>query len=324
MPPKRVYVGNLPRDVREYEIDDLFRDYGPDDITVKEGFAFLIFDDAEAGEDAIRDLDGRQYNGRRVRVEEANKKPGRSGRGGFGDNRGGRDRDRSRYERDRRPRSSSPRFARRGDYRLMIEDLPYRASWQDLKDFARDKGAPRPVGTEVYNKSGNTIGLLEFVSRDDLEEAIDRLDRQKIVPGKGARHHYPATTIRCYEDCRSQSRSRGRRRSRSDRRSRSRSPRRSRSRQRDALDRDRSYDRESTRHRDTSRERDRGRSRRRKRDSREKERSSSKKRIRQRDEKGSRSPEESIKEESIKEETSDIRDNRESSVNNDLVQSSLV
>lgn len=289
MPPKRVYVGNLPRDVREYEVDDLFRDYRPDDITVKEGFAFLIFDDAEAGEDAIRDLDGRQYNGRRVRVEEANKKVARvDGGAGFrggGGGGGGRGRDNPRYE--RKQRSTSPRFARRGDYRLLVEDLPYRSSWQDLKDFARDRGAPRPVGTEVYNKSGSTIGMLEFVSRDDLEEAIERLDRQKIVPGKGARHHYPATTIRCYEDCRSQSRSRGRRRSRSDRRSRSRSPRRSRSRQRDqALDyRDQSNGRDNTRYREDSRERDRERSRRSKRDSRE----------RQRDGKNSRSPTESRK-----------------------------
>jgi len=319
MPPKHVYVGNLPRDVREYEVDDLFRDYGPDDITVKEGFAFLIFDDAEAGEDAIRDLDGRQYNGRRVRVEEANKKPGRSSRGGFGDSRGGRGRDRNRYE--RRQRSVSPRFSRRGDYRLMVEDLPYRASWQDLKDFARDRGAPRPVGTEVYSKSGSTFGLLEFDSREHLEEAIERLDRQKIVPGKGARHQYPATTIRCYEDCRSQSRSRGRRRSRSDRKSRSRSLRRSRSRHRDqALNhRDQSYGRDNTRNRETSRERDRGRSRRGKRDSRDKKRSGSTKMmgLRQRDEKDSRSPVESRNEE-----TSDIRDNRESSIDYDLIQTS--
>jgi len=254
MPPKRVYVGNLPRDVREYEVDDLFRDYGPDDITVKEGFAFLIFDDAEAGEDAIRNLDGRKYNGRRVRVEEANNKGSRRDGGGFGGFGGGRGRDRNRY--DRRKRSSSPRIARRGDYRLLVEDLPYGASWQDLKDFARDRGAPRPVGTEVYNKSGSTIGLLEFVSRHDLEEALDCLDRQKIVPGKGARHHYPATTIRCFEDAGSLSRSRGRRRiksrSRSDRRSRSRSIRRSRSR--GLGERDQSNERD-IRYRDYSRER---------------------------------------------------------------------
>jgi len=320
MPPKRVYVGNLPRDVREYEVDDLFRDYGPDDITVKEGFAFLIFDDAEAGEDAIRDLDGRQYNGRRVRVEEANQKGTRADRrGGFAGGGGGRGRNRNRYE--RRQRSVSPRFSRRGDYRLMVEDLPYGASWQDLKDFARDCGAPRPVRTEVYNKGSTIIGLLEFDSRDDLEEAIDRIDRQKIVPGKGAPHHYPATTIRCYEDCSSQSRSRGRRRSRSDRRSRSRSPRSSRSRQRDqSLDHsDRRYGRENTRYRETSRERDRGRSRRRKRDSRDKERSGSTKRmeVRQRDGKDSRSLGEFRKEE-----TSDFRDNRESLINNDLDQTS--
>jgi len=250
MPPKRVYVGNLPRDVREREVEDLFRDYRPDDITVKEGFAFLIFDNSMDADDAIRDLDGKQYVGRRVRVEEANKGVGGSGGGG------GRGRDSSRYQR-RKPQS--PKLSRRGDYRVLVEDLPYRASWQDLKDFARDRGCPRPVGTEVYNKSGESVGILEFMSRNDLEEAIDCLDRQKIVPGRGARHHYPATTIRAFEDCGSRSRSRGRQRgrspSRSQRRSRSYSERRSRSRQRDSVDdrRDLSFDR----NRGESRERER-------------------------------------------------------------------
>jgi len=249
MPTKRVYVGNLPRDVQKYEVEDLFYDYRPNDVTVKEGFAFLFFDNEDDAHDAIRDLDGQQYVGRRVRVEEAKASRQVGGmRGGRG-----RSRENNRNER-RRPRSPG---VRRGDYRVIVEDMPYRASWQDLKDFARDHGCPRPVGTEVYNKNGESIGVLEFTSRQDVEEAIACLDRQKIVPGKGARHHYDATTIRCFEENGSRSRSRDRQRarsySRSMRRSRSRSFRGSRSRGGNrSPDRDREYSRERERDRRSS------------------------------------------------------------------------
>lgn len=52
MPPqRRIYVGNLPPDVRQDEVRDLFKKYGPVDlidIKVKSGgppFAFVDFED---------------------------------------------------------------------------------------------------------------------------------------------------------------------------------------------------------------------------------------------------------------------------------------
>ena len=56
----RLYIGNLPMDIREREIDDLFYKYGRIvDIDIKStsrppAFAFISFDDSRDAEDAIR------------------------------------------------------------------------------------------------------------------------------------------------------------------------------------------------------------------------------------------------------------------------------
>jgi len=257
MPPRRVYLGNLPRDIRRSEIEDLFQDYKPDDITIPpkaQGFAFLIFDDPRDADDAIQELDGTRFSGRRIRVEQA----GRGGTSGRGSGGGGGGRGWGGYRgRDSQPRYKrrSPNQTSRGKYCVVLENMPHSASWQDLKDFARDNGAPNPVGTDVVAKSGETVGLLEFRTREELKEAIECLDRQKIVPGRGARHHYLPTALRAFKsdsDYRSRTRSRGRYRSRSRsyrsprRRSRSRSPRR----------RGRSRNRSQRRSRDRRRSRD--------------------------------------------------------------------
>merc|ERR1719499_1185169 len=171
-------------------------------------------------------MDGSRFSGRRIRVEPA---------GGGG---GGGPRSRSPYGYRRSPpRRRSPRrySSRGGRYRVIVEDIPDMASWQDLKDFARDNGAARPIEADVVTKGGEVVGIMEFGSQRDVDDAVSHLDKCKICPGRGARHNYPPTTVRVYDDSnRSKSRSKSRSRSRSRRRRRrsSRSPRRSRSRPR--------------------------------------------------------------------------------------------
>jgi len=264
MPTKRVYVGNLPNDVRRSEIEDLFYDFRPDDINLpqkSQGFAFLIFDDARDAEDAIKDMDGVRFAGRRLRVEVA-------GRGGGGDRGGGRyrgERGRGYGRSDRYPsprdRRSRDEYRPRGRYCLALWDLPRYASWQDLKDFAREHGCAPPINTDVITRSGKLMGLLEFANREELEDGIKKLDKQKVAPGRGAPHLYEPTAVRAYEDDGSRSRSRDRSRSRSrsksrskdtKRRSRSLSSRRSRSRSRS---RKRSVSKKSSRSRSRSRKR---------------------------------------------------------------------
>merc|ERR1719347_449513 len=88
--PTRVYVGNLPGDVRESELEDLFAKHRPDCIDLPhkaKGFAFLIFDDRRDAEDCIRDMDCSEFAGRRLRVNISIKAGG--GGGGFGGGGGG-------------------------------------------------------------------------------------------------------------------------------------------------------------------------------------------------------------------------------------------
>ena len=74
---RTVYVGNLPGDIREREVEDLFVKYGPIvqiDLKVPPrppGYAFVEFEDSQDAEDAIRGRDGYDFDGHRLRVEPA-------------------------------------------------------------------------------------------------------------------------------------------------------------------------------------------------------------------------------------------------------------
>lgn len=101
--PKRIYVGNLPFSADESEIRDLFSAYGTvDSIHLPtdpfsgrpRGFGFVEMDE-EAAEEAIKALDGSDFNGRNLKVNEARPRPERGGGGGGGGGRPPRDRDRS-------------------------------------------------------------------------------------------------------------------------------------------------------------------------------------------------------------------------------------
>jgi hypothetical protein len=67
----RVYCGNLPMDIKEREIDDLFYKYGRiTDIHIKRpnrppAFAFITFSDDRDAEDAVRARDGTWREGGR-------------------------------------------------------------------------------------------------------------------------------------------------------------------------------------------------------------------------------------------------------------------
>ncbi|KAA3475074.1 serine/arginine-rich splicing factor SR34A-like [Gossypium australe] len=81
---RTLYVGNLPGDVREREVEDLFYKYGPiAQIDLKipprpPGYAFVEFEEARDAEDAIRGRDGYDFGGHRLRVELAHGGRGRS------------------------------------------------------------------------------------------------------------------------------------------------------------------------------------------------------------------------------------------------------
>jgi len=91
----KVYVGNLAFSVKEDELREKFASFGElTEVTIimdrmsgrSKGFGFVTFADDEAAKKAIAELDGKEFQGRNLKVNEARpmeERPQRS----FGGNR---------------------------------------------------------------------------------------------------------------------------------------------------------------------------------------------------------------------------------------------
>ncbi|KAK4328469.1 hypothetical protein Pmani_001145 [Petrolisthes manimaculis] len=163
----RIYVGNLPPDIRTKDIEDLFYKFGKIvfiDLKNRRGppFAFVEFEDPRDAEDAVHSRDGYDYDGYRLRVEfPRNSLPG-AARGGAG-----------------RGRGRGPP-ARRSQYRVLVTGLPPTGSWQDLKDHMREAGDV--CYADVY-KDGT--GVVEFLRYEDMKYAVKKLDDSKFRSHEG-------------------------------------------------------------------------------------------------------------------------------------------
>ena len=89
----KLYVGNLPFNTTEADLRELFEQHGAvasvNVIVDREtgrsrGFGFVEYDDSSMAEKAQRALDGHDFGGRSLRVNEAKERGGRGGGGGGG------------------------------------------------------------------------------------------------------------------------------------------------------------------------------------------------------------------------------------------------
>jgi RNA recognition motif-containing protein len=105
---KKLYIGNLSYDASEDDLKELFSAHGEiasvniikDKFTNNsKGFGFIEMEDDSAAEAAITELDGNEFQGRKLRVSEARAKTegGGGGRGGYGGGGGRRDGGRGGY-----------------------------------------------------------------------------------------------------------------------------------------------------------------------------------------------------------------------------------
>lgn len=93
---KNLFVGNLPFTATEDELRSLFSAFGEvqqvrimtdRDTGRSRGFAFVEVADDEAAAKAVADLNGKDFGGRQLTINEARPKPER--KGGFGSGGGG-------------------------------------------------------------------------------------------------------------------------------------------------------------------------------------------------------------------------------------------
>jgi cold-inducible RNA-binding protein len=101
MQQNKLYIGNFPYSVTESQLRDLFSGYGEiQDLSLimdretgrPKGFAFITFATQQAAEKAL-EQNGKDLNGRALKVNMATEKPSGGGGGGRdGGARGGRSR----------------------------------------------------------------------------------------------------------------------------------------------------------------------------------------------------------------------------------------
>jgi cold-inducible RNA-binding protein len=90
---RKLYVGNLGYDVTSRDLEELFASHGTVEsanvITDRstgqgKGFAFVEMSSNEEAEAAIAALDGKDFGGRAIKVNEARPRPSGGGGGGGG------------------------------------------------------------------------------------------------------------------------------------------------------------------------------------------------------------------------------------------------
>jgi arginine/serine-rich splicing factor 1/9 len=161
----RLYVGNLPMDIRSKDVEDLFWKYGKiRDVDLKSparppAFAFVTFEHQQDAVDAVRGRDGVLFEGQRLRVEMSRQSAEATGYTGHG------------APPPMQSSRATPRDLRRSDHRIIISGLPSSASWQDVKDYFRACGDI--IYADVDKRGG---GIVEFSSRSDQERAIEKMD----------------------------------------------------------------------------------------------------------------------------------------------------
>ncbi|XP_042149339.1 serine-arginine protein 55 isoform X4 [Ixodes scapularis] len=111
----RVYIGHLSYRVRERDLEKFFRGFGKiREVLLKNGFGFVEFDDDRDADDAVYELNGRELDGERVVVELAHGTARRAPA--------------ARSYMDTPVNRYGP--PTRTDYRVIIENLSSRISWQ--------------------------------------------------------------------------------------------------------------------------------------------------------------------------------------------------
>jgi len=137
--------------MREEELRKEFERYGKVvSCDIKNGYGFVGFETEKEAADAMEGLKETEHDGRNWSIEYSRSKP-----------------------------TASERGVRKSEFRVVVENIPSRTSWQDLKDFAR-KLQGEVLYTNVTDRGNGRVGLIEYANAHDYEEALDKLDNTDL------------------------------------------------------------------------------------------------------------------------------------------------
>ncbi|KAL1508441.1 hypothetical protein AB1Y20_004544 [Prymnesium parvum] len=176
---KRCYVGNIGYDVKEDEIRSAFSEFGTIvNISYKQGFAFIDFQDKIGAEDAIDGMNGKKFFGRSLTVEKSGKAP-RGDRQDPSDARRHSPAPRSEHNSDdyrpsRQPDSRgnlrNPNSSEDATRNLFVANIPEEMNEQDVTDHFSQYGRVAMVKF-LPQKSETRAAFVDFEEIADAREA---------------------------------------------------------------------------------------------------------------------------------------------------------
>lgn len=95
---KKLYCGNLSYNVKSSDLEQMFAEFGAvrsaqvvtdRDTGRSKGFGFVEMENSDDADAAVNELNGKEYDGRKLTVNEAKPREPRSGGGGYGGGGGG-------------------------------------------------------------------------------------------------------------------------------------------------------------------------------------------------------------------------------------------
>ncbi|KAJ9115960.1 hypothetical protein QFC22_005103 [Naganishia vaughanmartiniae] len=175
MSGRRVYVGKLPPDVRQEDVEKLFRDFKIRECRLMAGFGFIEFEEQRDAEEAVTKYDGAKLLGEPIMVEFAKERRPREAGGDFRGPPGGGG---GAYGAPGGGAYGAPGGApRRGPgVKVLLKGVGSDVSWQDLKDFGREAG--RPLRSDVDRATGD--GFLEYGTQEEAQSAVEKLSTMEI------------------------------------------------------------------------------------------------------------------------------------------------
>ncbi|KAK9476530.1 hypothetical protein V1514DRAFT_285131 [Lipomyces japonicus] len=177
---RRVYVGNLPYEVKWTQLKDFMRSAGEvlhaDVLTLPNGMSkgcgVVEYATREDAQNAIATLTNQSLLGRNVYVREDREltnRPSSYNTGGY-----------SRYDSDYNAggySGSSGAPPPSAGNQVYVGNLPYSVGWPELKDFFRQAGNVIRADVQTgYDNRSKGSGVVAFENREDAQNAIARFN----------------------------------------------------------------------------------------------------------------------------------------------------